>query len=48
VEILQFTDFPNGGHPPFWICYIFVVDHPQIVLGGLYHCEKFGLNPFGT
>ena len=38
VDLLIFQD---GGRPPYWICYRHI-SRLRRLLGGLYHCAKFG------
>jgi len=43
AEIAISRFFQDGGHPLSWI-YDTLLDHPQRVFGGLYHCSEFGRN----
>ena len=42
VEINDFSIFQDGGRPPIVDLFGAYLDHPQMVLGGLYQCAKFG------
>ena len=49
AEIWQFFDFfQDGGCPPSWICCVNGSTTTKGVLGGLYHCAKFGWNRCGS
>jgi len=35
AELLRIFDFQNGGHPPSWIWYDVIADHPRLAFDGL-------------
>jgi len=47
AELLR-IDFQNGGHPPSWIWYDIMVDHPRLVFHGPNILLKLHIDRFNT
>ena len=45
AEFLRIFDFQNGGHPPCWIWYDVIADHPRPVFDGPNILLKLHVNP---